>query len=212
MPSLLWRIDDYNKGADTKINVKGMMIGNGVTNWTYDTLPASIGFSYWHALTDDVFNDNVTAHGCDFSGLNFGRFPSKACLELYAEFQNLTSMLDMYNIFKPVYGPTGNMMDIYPETANLPRKLQMFPTPAEYAKQEAAEKKKKFGHTQYTPWMISKEHSKPNVYVGILTSPIDYLNDKDVQTALHIPDDTPPWTECSDYGTGFEYIMEERAS
>jgi hypothetical protein len=39
-----------------------MMIGNGVTNWTYDTQPASFNMTYWHAIIgDDMFdalNDN----------------------------------------------------------------------------------------------------------------------------------------------------------
>ncbi len=31
-------------------NLKGMMVGNGVTNWKYDTIPAFIEMAYWHSF------------------------------------------------------------------------------------------------------------------------------------------------------------------
>lgn len=31
-------------------NLKGMMVGNGVTNWKYDTIPATIDIMYWHSF------------------------------------------------------------------------------------------------------------------------------------------------------------------
>jgi len=30
--------------------LKGMMVGNGVTNWNYDTNPALIEMAYWHSI------------------------------------------------------------------------------------------------------------------------------------------------------------------
>ena len=30
--------------------VKGMMVGNGVTNWKYDGTPGAFEMAYWHSL------------------------------------------------------------------------------------------------------------------------------------------------------------------
>ena len=51
VPQLLNQIDMFNNnGTDEPINLKGMMVGNGVTNWTYDTTPATADMAYWHSL------------------------------------------------------------------------------------------------------------------------------------------------------------------
>jgi len=42
-----------NLGTDVFMpNLKGMMVGNGVTNWKYDTIPAYLEMGYWHSLYD----------------------------------------------------------------------------------------------------------------------------------------------------------------
>ena len=47
------------------------MVGNGVTNWTYDTLPATLNMTYWHALINDDLYDKMVDGQCDYSMLNF---------------------------------------------------------------------------------------------------------------------------------------------
>jgi hypothetical protein len=45
---LLNKIHDYNKNQtdpSNQINLKGMLVGNGVTNWKYDADPAM--FKTW---------------------------------------------------------------------------------------------------------------------------------------------------------------------
>lgn len=58
IPKLVQRIDQYNsKNAATnayKPNLKGFMVGNGVTNWKYDADPAFVEQAYWFGLIDDV--------------------------------------------------------------------------------------------------------------------------------------------------------------
>ena len=40
-----------------KVNLKGFLVGNGVTNWKYDTIPAYIESAFWHGLYDlDLYN------------------------------------------------------------------------------------------------------------------------------------------------------------
>jgi len=66
VPYLLNQIDHHNtvhQWDDVfKPNLKGMMVGNGVTNWKYDTYPAFIEMGYWHSLystaTRNIMLDN----------------------------------------------------------------------------------------------------------------------------------------------------------
>jgi len=48
-------------------NLKGMMVGNGVTNWKYDTIPAFIEMSYWHSFYSKKDYDSYKENECDFS-------------------------------------------------------------------------------------------------------------------------------------------------
>ena len=40
-----------------KFNLKGFIVGNGVTDWKYDTIPAYIESGFYHGLYNiDLFN------------------------------------------------------------------------------------------------------------------------------------------------------------
>ena len=43
------------------------MVGNGVTNWTYDTLPASMEFAYQRGLIDTETHLKLKEYNCDLS-------------------------------------------------------------------------------------------------------------------------------------------------
>lgn len=49
--------------------LKGMMVGNGVTNWKYDGTPAAFEMSYWHSLIDKEFYDLKFKYNCSFNEL-----------------------------------------------------------------------------------------------------------------------------------------------
>ena len=89
--------------VEDHVNLKGIMVGNGCTNWTYDTTPAMLNMTYWHALYNDELHDKMVEKECDYSGMPFGILPSEECYDYYDTFENLTSNIFMYNIFKPVY-------------------------------------------------------------------------------------------------------------
>jgi len=108
----MYQIDQYNSGStkfnnenSTTINLKGIMVGNGCTNWTYDTTPAMLNMTYWHALYNTELHDNMTQAQCDYSLVAFdnGASLSSECMAYLNEFDSLTSNIFMYNIFKPVY-------------------------------------------------------------------------------------------------------------
>lgn len=66
-----------------KPNLKGIMVGNGVTNWKYDTEPAYIEMGYWHSLYDTKTYTEMKKDKCDYSGLVFDAEISKECDALY---------------------------------------------------------------------------------------------------------------------------------
>jgi len=89
VPYFAQTIDWYNgnnthkPGALTKdIPLKGFAVGNGITNWKYDGLPATMNMTYGRALINDALFDNMTSSNCDFSYLAFDKQLSEVCMEL----------------------------------------------------------------------------------------------------------------------------------
>lgn len=54
VPKLAQRIDNYlsNPTGTYLPKLKGIIVGNGVTNWKYDGTPAYVEMAYWHGLID----------------------------------------------------------------------------------------------------------------------------------------------------------------
>jgi carboxypeptidase C (cathepsin A) len=61
--------------------------------------------------------------------------------------------------------------------------------------------------SEYTPWLKNMLKNDRLMYTGLS----DYMNDKTVRAALHIPDTTPAWEECSDK-VGTAYQLQQEAS
>jgi len=80
------------------------MVGNGVTNWKYDTLPAFIEMGYWHSLIDTTTYDRMKELNCDYSGVEFGNNPTGECLDLLNKFDDAVADLNVYDIFGTCWG------------------------------------------------------------------------------------------------------------
>jgi len=165
MPTLLNEIDLWNTNTAVpeadQINVKGMMIGNGVTNWTWDTQPATFNMTYWHALMGQEMWDDLEANQCDFSMINFGTIPGPACLALYDRFMNITSKINMYKIFDP-----------FMRAPALTKKKQVKSyTSGDQILEitdEIDEEVRGFSQRHYTPWMVSPNHKDSPHYYSAL--------------------------------------------
>lgn len=208
IPYLLWNIDTFNNLNETlpedKINLKGMMVGNGVTNWTYDTQPATFNMTYWHALMGQEMWDDLNDNQCDFSLMNFGKLPGPKCLALYERFQNITAKINMYKIFDPyMVAPT---LTRTKQVKSYTSGDQLFEIT-----DDVEEEYRGFSHRHYTPWMVGP-FKESKSYYSALRGPAEFLNNATVRTALHIPDGHQTYMECNDGTLGFTYIMEERAS
>lgn len=53
-----------NDDSVFKPNLKGFMVGNGVTNWKYDTNPAFVEMAYWHNLYDTQTYNAIKENHC----------------------------------------------------------------------------------------------------------------------------------------------------
>lgn len=64
VPLVSYDIDQYNtaNAADDSVfkpNLKGFMVGNGVTDWTYDCTPAFVQLAYDEVLLEDSLYDEI---------------------------------------------------------------------------------------------------------------------------------------------------------
>lgn len=77
VPRLMDAIDMHNGNkTEPAINLKGIMVGNGVTNWTYDAEACMIEITYWHGLMPRELFKSMDSAKCDWSGLPFGEVTS----------------------------------------------------------------------------------------------------------------------------------------
>ena len=67
---------DYNDAVVDptafKFNLKGFIVGNGVTNWKYDCDNALVQMGFWHGLYSEDLYDRINADKCDYSYMEFG--------------------------------------------------------------------------------------------------------------------------------------------
>jgi serine carboxypeptidase-like clade 2 len=108
VPYLTYFIDQHNTqyaSDDTvfKPNLKGFMVGNGVTNWDYDTTNAYVDMAFWHSLYEQELYDEFKAQKCDFNGPYFTR-TTDSCMDLLNEFEGLVADVNVYDIFGVCYG------------------------------------------------------------------------------------------------------------
>lgn len=107
VPQLVLRIDlliNNTKPGDWTPKLKGFMVGNGVTDWKYDCTPAFFHMSYYHGLISDELYNAVNAN-CNLESADSPNPPplSPLCQTLMAKFANLTSLVNVYDVFGKCY-------------------------------------------------------------------------------------------------------------
>jgi cathepsin A (carboxypeptidase C) len=211
VPTLAYAINDFNAAnPSNKLNLKGFMVGNGVTNWAFDTFPAYIEMGYWHGLYDlDMYND-IHKHGCpkqyEYITVDPTKEISEICEELFLQFQINIQGINIYNIFGKCFG-------VDPES-----KPTLYDTESDigYSKvgNDILTYKKTATQRDYTPWAFPKlANSKSERTKKLQDLPpctfgqpiIDYLNRQDVKDALHIPPAAEAWDMCNmEVNLGYE--------
>jgi len=113
VPTLVKNIWDHNQveGQTYIFNLKGMIVGNGVTNWTYDTTPAFIETGFWHGLLDYDSYMSMKENKCDYSTLRFSGFEklSQVCIDLYERFNMLTQDINTYDMIRECWSEKTGM-------------------------------------------------------------------------------------------------------
>jgi hypothetical protein len=167
------------------------MVGNGCTNWKYDTEPAYMEMAYYHSLYSGDTWQAIQDNNCldEYYNDQWKDEPmSTTCQDLYWVFGNATDKVNVYNIEGPCWGAGQNKSSKYGFT-KVNNKFMPY--------------KKYSSSAEYTPWtkQALKEAELGEVPPCVFGQElIDYFNTAAVKTALHInPDHDLPWDLCASY-------------
>ena len=188
------------------MNLKGMMVGNGVTNWEYDTMPATIDMGYWRSLLGQDLYDSINKLACDFSLVEFDKIPSDECMELLNQVETDIESINIYNIYGDCYGGAN-------ESEKFSNDLETY-RHGETSKRSMRETPQKKGFTarDYTPWLFRGSNKGKGLVRSSKNEPsvselppctfgiplMDFLNDATVREQMHIPAKVQPWEMCKD--------------
>lgn len=172
------------------MNLKGMMVGNGCTNWDVDTNPA---------LPETLYNFNIIKKGlmesyqkndCHIYGdPTYGDGQPKAkCVAIFAEITNQMKNLNIYDLYRWVY-PTSSV-----QRSNKIRAEGRMGTTVIGG--EVKTYKRGMTMSEYTPWLKYKlfDNDTEPILGDYFT---DYMNLASVRKAFNIPDSVQPWEQCS---------------
>ena len=220
VPQLTYNIHMHNQKAsnDDKINLKGMMVGNGVTNWTYDTTAAGVEFAYYRGLMDTETWDSMKANNCPAQYNPFAT-PSDICTQLLMKHLTNTKNIDIYNIYGKCWGAS----EAIKKALGSEKLEQMIVSEAGEVLQATSDGRPTvstpgyFTKYDYSPWLKHFEQKKDNLKLTppcVYSANIDaYLRDADVINALHIPQSAPDWQMCVEWPSKqFDYAYDPAGS
>ncbi|XP_075133523.1 lysosomal protective protein-like [Leptodactylus fuscus] len=181
---------------DSGINLKGLAIGNGVTDMSVRE-NSLIYFSYYHGLLDVSMWSHIESACCEEKDCDFINSGKKACWKaIRLAFSKTFSLkLNMYNLYQPCVG--GN-----------PGEIRDY---GDYIKAYHPGIMSTESHSQFSKKL--KEMSRLNKTISMSvpcvndTDVTTYLNNPEVRSALHIPNDLPPWEICN--GNVFSHFKRE---
>ena len=116
VPLLSYFVNEYNTNQTSnadQINLKGFMVGNGVTNWTYDTTNATFDVTYYRMLISQTLKDEIDAKQCNFSGIGMGdaSYLTEDCYEPLNKMYDAFDGIDIYNIYGKCWDWKANTTD-----------------------------------------------------------------------------------------------------
>ncbi|XP_075133495.1 lysosomal protective protein-like [Leptodactylus fuscus] len=171
---------------DSGINLKGLAIGNGITDYKLITF-SSVYFAYYHGLLDISTWSCLESVCCDDKNCDFMASDKKDCKavinRVYRQLHG--TRLNVYNIYHPCEeGEPGEIRDYGDHIkAYLPDVM---------SPQIDSEFSKKL--KEMSPLNKTISLGMPCVNDTDVTT---YLNTPEVQSALHIPNGLPPWEMCN---------------
>lgn len=196
VPYLAMRIHQHNEmsklNGRTPINLKGIAVGNGATDWRYDTTPSYLPMAYNHQLMDTELYNTIVENNCTwyFRDVLPGNHP-KVCQDAMNTFNKNTARINWYDIYRKVYDSP----------------ISSAPVGETKINGETRYYKRGYKMSEYAPWLADL-YGDDSPVLGDGVS--DYLNREDVRKALHIPDSIQTWTGCA--GGDFQYNLQKEGS
>lgn len=184
VPMLANNILEYNKKqvSSRRIKLKGILVGNGVTDWSVDTTPAMIDFAWSHGLyspEDRAVIENVC----------FRKVDEKKCERIVRRVLSVFSKLNVYDIYRKCVAAGPRELD---ETGVIStRSYKYTPWVNQYLTLQSENNFLAF---------LSAEDTELGAGPSCIDDlgPAIYFNRDDVRKALHIDHRVGPWMVCSD--------------
>ena len=188
-----------------KPNLKGFLVGNGVTNWAYDTTNAFIEMAYWHGLYDTETYEQIKENKC-----TNGTAATDKCGDLINRVNTLAANINIYDVYGKCYSNNpSNQFELYATKemglAKVGNEIKTY--------------KKTWSAHDYTPFLFNKNLKHKQVAIlppCVYGTPIiNYFNSDVVRKLLHIPDDVQAFDFCTDKITyniplkGSQWVYEE---
>ncbi|TNV78861.1 hypothetical protein FGO68_gene11668 [Halteria grandinella] len=181
VPYLVRLIDQYNiqnPSNDFKPNLKGFILGNPLTDLTFDIYPAAVELLYQHAMLDRDTYYGIKDQ-CTTDVWQHFRNARGSCLEYIRTFYQLYRKINIYDIYKRCYTNT----------------LQSDPSSPDGRYFNTVE--------DFTPFITERME---NMSDGLLQKGgqsctyddkvVNYFRDEKVRKALNIPEGAPQWRIC----------------
>ena len=197
IPTLSIEIINYNKNApeSNKINLKGILVGNGVTDLDYDNNYALLDYAFTHHITSYEFRINYNEY-CNFN------YNKDKCAALINNFMNITSKINYYNYIEECEFPTNENGEIDFDSNYFLKNSWAF---------------KNFRKFQKNLQIVNRRLKEGSVDNDTLNAPcindefmIKYYNREDVKKALHVNLEKG-WNLCS-RSIYYRYLTQKKAS
>lgn len=145
VPFLAAKILEYNKTAEEvkKVMLKGILVGNGVTDWKYDTTPALIDFAFTHGIYSVETRNRYVSFCLDGPD-------DDDCKDAENEVMQSFETINIYDIYRTCWNAKSSSSANKRATGNL-----AFLSAAGAGADDSsfASKASKF---QYTPWVLKR--------------------------------------------------------
>ena len=172
VPYLAYRLHSNNQTtlSGGSIKLRGIAVGNGVTDWSVDCDPAYVEMSWYHGLIPLSLKQKIDDNKCEYRGV--GQKPlSKVCKEALKEWNNFTAGVNVYDVYRSP--EDGGLMKNKDSVASL------------------LNDEKSIG---YTPFLKFHKNSQP------FTSKVtDYMDRADVRKILHVSEKKGKFQPCVNF-------------
>ena len=178
VPILAYKIIEYNKKVveSQKINLKGILVGNGVADWNYDTTTATYDFIFTHHLSN--YENRIKYN--KYCLMN-DTYDEKKCNDVLNVFEKNIEGINIYDYLRKCQTPQNKKGEIYSNSKYYKYVRWFF-------------KNKKITNEKKDLLTDDEGETTPCFDDTIIET---YFNRKDVQDALHVTAKNT-WHVCSD--------------